>query len=254
MADWSPDRYLRFADERTRAARDLLAQVPHADPAFVVDAGCGPGNSTELLAERWPRATVAGFDTSPAMLAEARTRLPGATFSIADVATYAPDRPVDVLFANAVLQWVPHHVTVLRRLMGTLAPGGALAVQMPDNLGEPSHRLMAETAAAMPFAARLAGAARAPLPPVRTYWNALRPFVRSLDVWHTVYNHPLDGPGALVDFVRSTGLKPFLDPLDEGERADFLAAYEARIAEAYPPADDGRVLFRFPRLFLVAIR
>jgi trans-aconitate 2-methyltransferase len=252
--DWSAAQYLKFEDERTRPARDLLAQVPVEKPRRVVDIGCGPGNSTELLAGRWPRAQISGFDTSPDMLEKARARLPGVAFDLADAADWAPPEPVDVIFANAVFQWLPEHPAVLRRLMRHLAPGGALAVQMPDNLSEPSHRLMRETAAEMRFSTKLASAAREPLPPVSFYYDLLTPLSGKVDIWHTLYNHPLTDAAAIVEWVKSTGLKPFLDPLDGDEKREFLAVYAAKIAKAYPPAADGRVLLRFPRLFIVARR
>ncbi|MCK0196789.1 trans-aconitate 2-methyltransferase [Ancylobacter sp. 6x-1] len=252
--DWNPGLYLTFADERTRPSRDLLAQVPLTAPRRIVDIGCGPGNSTGLLVQRWPQAQTQGIDSSPAMIEEAARTLPGVRFEVADVATWQPEPDTDLLFANAVFQWLPEHPAILQRLLQALPEGGVLAVQMPDNLTEPTHRLMRETAADGPWAQKLRSAARAPLPPVSSYYDLLAPYARHVDIWHTFYNHPLDGPEAVVEWVKATGLRPFLAPLDAGERTAFLSAYTARIADAYPRRVDGKVLLRFPRLFMVAVR
>lgn len=252
--DWSPATYLKFEDERTRAAHDLLARVRSDGARKVVDVGCGPGNSTELLALRYREAEILGVDNSPAMLEEARRRLPKVRFELADAAVWVPDAGVDVVFANAIYQWVPGHLEQLVRVLTALPPGATLAVQMPDNLSEPSHRLMGEVAEAHGWSDRLAGATRNPLPPARGYYDALRPLAARLDIWRTTYHHALRGADAIVEFVRSTGLRPFLDPLSEAERTDFITTYTARIAAAYPPLADGRVLLAFPRLFLVAER
>lgn len=255
MPLWSPAQYLKFEDERTRPARDLLAAVPLAEAAAVVDVGCGPGNSTELLAARFPEAHVTGLDSSPEMLAEARQRLPGATFVEAAAERWTPERPVDLVFANAVMQWVPDHLAVMARLLGGLDPGGVLGVQVPDNHDEPSHRLMREVAAAGPWRAKFAAPiAREPIPSPSVYYDRLKPLSARLDIWHTHYYHPLADAAAIVAWLMSTGLRPFLDRLDADERTAFLADYQARIAAAYPSQVDGKVLLRFPRLFVVAVR
>jgi trans-aconitate 2-methyltransferase len=256
MADWSAEQYLKFEDERTRPARDLLAQVPLQQARTVVDIGCGPGNSTELLVKRWPDAAVTGIDTSADMLRQARERLPAQTFIEANVAHWVPPAEADVLFANAVFQWVPDHLKHLRRLVGKLSPGGALAVQMPDNLDEPSHLMMREVAHSGPWKETLADAARAKevLPRPGAYYDALRPLCQRIEIWHTVYNHVLADATAIVEWVKGTGLRPFIDPLEPAERKEFLREYTARVAAAYLPQADGKVLMRFPRLFVVAIK
>lgn len=255
-ADWNASQYLKFEDQRTRPARDLLAAVPLPDAAFVVDLGCGPGNSTEILAQRFPDAEVLGLDTSPAMLEAARARLPGVTFDLADASTFTLPKPADLIYANAVLQWVPDHATLLPRLMSLLAPGGVLAVQMPDNLEEPSHVAMRETAMSGPWADTLHAATRARtvLPEPGAYYDMLKPHAGAVDLWHTIYNHPLDGIPAIVEWVKGTGLRPFIDPLEGDERVQFLEEYAARLADSYLPRVDGKVLLAFPRFFIVAVK
>ncbi|WP_188584171.1 trans-aconitate 2-methyltransferase [Azorhizobium oxalatiphilum] len=256
MADWNARLYLSFEDQRTRPARDLVAQIPLDAARRVVDLGCGPGNSTELLAARYPEAEVIGIDTSPDMLATARRRLPHTTFIEADVATYSLPQPADIILANAVLQWVPDHQALFPRLLGQLSEGGVLAVQMPDNLNEPTHAGMRKVASEGPWAAKLAEAttARTVLPPASQYYDLLAPLATRVDIWRTTYHHPLESPTAVVEWMKGTGLRPFLDPLDKDEQAAFLAAYEAQIAQDYPPRTDGKVLLAFPRLFIIAGR
>ena len=256
MADWNPALYRRFESERTRPAIELLARVPLAEARCVVDLGCGPGNSTELLAARWPQAEVIGIDSSEAMLASARQRLPQLHFERADVADWQPARAPDLIFANAVLQWVPGHEALFPRLFSLLAPAGVLAVQMPDNLDEPSHRAMRDLAALPPWSPWLADAAALREKPLAAtaYYDLLAPRAAAIDVWHTLYRHPMASPEAIVDWLRSTGLRVFVDPLPEAERAGYLSAYRVRIDAAYPARSDGRRLLDFPRLFIVARR
>jgi trans-aconitate 2-methyltransferase len=256
MSDWSAGQYLKFEDERTRPPRDLLAQVPLTRAARVVDMGCGPGNSTELLVAQFPQAEVIGLDSSPDMLRQARARLPKGTFEQADLSTWTPAPGTDLLFGNAVFQWVPDHPAVLRRLLQALPKGGVLAVQMPDNTDEPALALMREVAAEGPWARHSAvnHAARDELPTPEAYYDLLRPISSQLDIWHTVYNHVMAGPEAIVEWFKGSALRPFLSALDAAQGRDFVAAYTARLAKAYPPRHDGKVLLRFPRLFIVAVR
>lgn len=249
-------QYLAFADERTRAARDLLAQVPLSAARRVYDLGCGPGNSTALLVERFPGAAVTGIDNAQAMLEAARRACPSAEFVAGDLAQWAPVDVPDLLFSNAALHWVPDHLGVMERLVGHLPRGGVLAVQMPDNLAEPSHALMQRVAEEGPWAAKLVAAslAREALPAVEGYYARLKPLFARLDIWHTVYNHPLDGVDGIIAWLMATGLRPYLDPLSAEERADYLARYRALLADAYPLQADGKVLLRFPRLFILGVR
>jgi trans-aconitate 2-methyltransferase len=256
LEDWSAQQYLQFEAQRTRPARDLLAQVPDRPRRRIVDLGCGPGNSTALLAEKLPRAEILGLDSSDDMLNEARARLPDVAFEKADVRLWRGAEPFDLIFANAVLQWIPGHIDLMARLVAQLAPSGCLAVQMPDNFEEPTHRLMRDIAARPPFADKLAGAsaAREAIGAFADYHAALSPHCADIDVWRTTYVHVLPGPDAIVEWLKGTGLRPFLAPLAPNGREAFLAQYRDAIAAAYPPLADGRVLLPFPRLFIVASR
>ncbi|WP_159814216.1 trans-aconitate 2-methyltransferase [Pseudomonas sp. 18058] len=254
---WSAKQYVAFEDERTRPARDLLAAIPTAEARAVVDIGCGPGNSTELLLQRFPEAKICGLDSSPDMIDAARKRLPQLQFEVAEIDQWADAGPFDVIFANAVLQWVPDHAALLPALANKLSAGGSLAIQMPDNLNEPSHRLMREVAANGPWAAKLAGAAgqRTDMASASDYFSMLRPHCARVDVWRTAYHHQLSaGAAGVVEWFKGSGLIPFLSPLTEAERAEYLEQYLGEVARAYPALADGSVLLPFPRLFIVATR
>jgi trans-aconitate 2-methyltransferase len=258
-SDWNPELYRRFEDERTRPARELLARVALTAPTCAYDLGCGPGNSTELLVERFPGAQVVGTDNSDAMLASARQRLPACSFELSDIATWQPasgSPAPDLIYANAALQWVGDHETLLPRLFAALAPGGVLAIQMPDNRDEPTHRLMREVAAMDPWAKDIgdAAAVRTKILSLNAYYDLLAANAAEVDVWRTAYQHPMETPAAIVDWVRGTGLRPFVDPLSPTYRDGFLAEYQRRIAIAYLPRSDRRLLLAFPRLFIVARR
>ncbi|WP_062016662.1 trans-aconitate 2-methyltransferase [Aureimonas sp. AU4] len=257
--DWNPALYTRFEDERTRPARDLLARcrlAPGTGRSRILDLGCGPGNSTELLAERFPDADITGIDTSEAMLRAARERLPRCRFERGDIASVDGEGLFDLVYANASLQWVLGHETLIPRLLRLVAPGGLFAAQIPDNLADPNQTQMRRIAAETPFAAVLGGQSegREEIGSSGAYYDLLRPGSAEVDVWTTIYEHPMEDGGAITRWFRSTGLKPFVDPLDEDLRALFLERYTAAMESAYPARVDGRRLLTFRRLFMVARR
>lgn len=252
---WDPAQYLRFAGERMRPAVDLLARVPAAAPGTVVDLGCGAGNLAPLLAARWPRAQLIGVDSSPEMLARARAAYPQARFEQGDIGAWRPARPVDVLYSNAALHWLDGHQRLFPALLGAVAPGGWLAVQMPHNFNAPSHTSIVETIEQGPWRARLEPLLRRePVAAPGFYWRLLEPRAAELQVWETEYLQVLEGENPVAEYTKGTWLKQFLDPLPGAEREAFEAAYRARVLAWYPPQADGRTLFPFRRLFVVAQR
>ncbi|UXN57288.1 trans-aconitate 2-methyltransferase [Phyllobacterium zundukense] len=255
-ADWSPDQYLKFEDERTRPANDLLSAVPNQDVQFAVDLGCGPGNSTELLVKRYPHAEVHGIDSSADMTAKAKERLPDCEFAVADIDVWQPQRNADLLYANAVMQWLPDHDRLFPRLTGFLSAGGSLAIQMPDNLQEATHVAMREVAADARWAARVtqADATRGEIGTASFYYQLLRPHCQRVDIWRTTYHHTLQGLDGIIEWFKGSALRPYLSLLNSDERADFLDKYRRRLAQSYKPMDDGIVLLPFPRMFIVATR
>jgi trans-aconitate 2-methyltransferase len=253
MTTWDQAQYLKFGEQRTRAAEELLLRIPLMHAARVIDLGCGPGNSTALLRARWPNARLTGVDNSEDMLNRARQDYPELEWQQADVQAFRADGPADVLFANAVFQWLPAHETLFPALFERVAPGGVFAVQMPFNFEEPSHRAMRELPG--PWAQRLAGVrALTPVASASFYYDLLAPHAQSVDIWQTTYQHVMADAHSIVEWVKGTGLRPYLDALDPSERAAYLRGYTEAIDQAYPVRTDGRRLFAFPRLFMVALR
>jgi trans-aconitate 2-methyltransferase len=254
---WSAQQYLAFEEERTRPVRDLLNAVPNQDVRRAIDLGCGPGNSTEVLAARFPDALISGLDSSPDMIEASRKRLPHIRFDLAPIETWLESGQFDVVMANAVLQWIPNHGSLLPHLLTSVAPGGTLAVQIPDNLDEPAHCLMREIAAEQPWSDALAGAAnlRSARHDADWYYSLLRPRCTKLDVWRTTYYHALaGGADAVVEWFKGSGLRPFLAPLADAEQQMFLDRYRSALERAYPALPGGTVLLPLPRLFIVATR
>ncbi|MEO5743998.1 MAG: methyltransferase domain-containing protein [Terracoccus sp.] len=260
---WNPAQYAHFGDFRDRPFRELVARIDATDPTVVVDLGCGPGELTLALADRWPDARVVGVDSSAEMLEAARAKDAADRVEWVQAAAEDWDRAeaggsVDVLVTNATLQWVPSHLRLIPSWVSALAPGGTFAMQVPANFDAASHRLMREVAArhsrADDLAPGLDRAAGTALP--ETYAALLLEVAADVDVWQTTYlqvlQPPADGTHPVLDWVRGTGLRPVLGVLtDPAEREAFVADYEAELEKAYPRRTFG-VLFPFTRTFAVA--
>jgi trans-aconitate 2-methyltransferase len=235
--------------------RDLVAAIPNRDVKTAIDLGCGPGNSTEVLAGAFPGAAITGLDNSPDMIAAARERMPDTRFELADLTTWNEPGPFDVILSNAVMQWVPGHDTLFPRLAGKLSAGGSLAIQMPDNADQPALRLMREIASDGPWAAKLANVARPARQDAVWYYELLKPLCERIDLWRTTYHHVLAGGAAgVVEWFKGSALRPFLTALDDAEQKSFLDRYRTAVEEAYRTMPDGTVLLPFPRMFIVATR
>ncbi len=256
---WNPEHYLKFADHRMRPALDLMERINIPDAKTLYDLGCGPGTVTRLLAERWPGADIIGVDQSPQMLARAAQEAPDIQWLEGDIDSWVFEVPVDLIFSNAALHWCDDHQNLFPGLMENLATGGVLAVQMPKNHEAPSHTLMADVARSGPWAELLVPLMReAPVWSAASYYDLLATQARSIDIWESQYIHILEGADPVFEWVRGTALKPLLDALEGSQkahwRAEFIDDYKQRLRQAYPQRSDGRTLFSFRRLFLIAVR
>ena len=254
MTHWDPTTYLEFSDERSRPFVDLLSRVRAADPRTVVDLGCGPGQLTATLAQRWPNAQVRGLDSSPSMIERAGEHAGDRmSFSVVDARDWRPESPVDVLVSNATLQWIPGHRALLAGWVEALAPGGWLAFQVPGNFEEPSHRLLHELAAEPRFAEATRDVEAPSSFDAETYLGDLATLGLSVEAWETTYLHVLSGEDPVFRWISGTGARPVLQALNDDLRAVFEAEYRARLRRAYPPQPFGTVL-PFRRIFVVAQR
>lgn len=253
---WDAEQYLRYADERSRPFFDLTNRIAATAPNAVVDLGCGPGQLTATLAQRWPGAEVVGVDNSADMIAAATAHAGGLLrFEMADLEAWTPVAPVDVVVANATFQWVPGHLELLPRLVSWLRPGGWLAFQVPGNFRLPSHQLLAQLRLSDRWRAQVGEGAERHLAVAdpATYAALLGDLGCEVDAWETTYLHLLRGADPVVDWVKGTGLRPVLAALDPGDQAAFLAEYAALLCDAYPSRADGITPFPFRRIFVVAV-
>ena len=269
---WDPSQYLKFGNQRLRPALDLLARLPLDQPQRVVDLGCGAGNVTRFIAQRWPQAQVTGVDSSAEMLAKARSALPAAQWIEAGIGAWQPEAPVDLIYSNAALHWLPGHAQLFPALMAKLKPGGVLAVQMPRNWGAPSHTSIDAALDALGLtptqrASINAAKLNTPVSEPAHYYDWLQPHAAQIDMWETLYTHVLTGENAVAEWVKGTALIPVMNGLkalvgagaggmtaDNGLYQRFWADYCARTNAAYPRRSDGMTLLQFRRLFIVSTK
>jgi trans-aconitate 2-methyltransferase len=249
---WSPEQYLKFSQPRLRPAMDLLNRISLDAPQQVYDLGCGAGNVTVAIHERWPNARITGIDNSAPMLAQASKLLPQLQWTLQRLDEWHPDLPADLIYSNAAIQWLPNHEHLLPALINALAPGGVLAVQMPRNFGAPSHTLIAQVARNGSWHQKLASLlGPPPVAEPAVYYSMLSPLACSIDIWESEYLQALSGADPVKEWTKGTALIPFLDRLDASERVAFEDEYARCLRAAYPPRADGITLFPFRRLFIV---
>lgn len=250
---WNPQQYLKFSGHRLRPAIDLLMRIPDFPVRSAADLGAGAGNVTRLIKERWPDAVVVGVEGSAEMVAAGKKAAPAIEWLHQDLGSWQPAEKLDLIYSNAALHWLPDHAGLFPSLMQMVKPGGILAVQMPRNFGAPSHLLIAETALNGPWRGQVEHLVTPP--PVQEpgfYHSLLAPQSENIDIWETEYLQVLEGENPVKEWTKGTWLLPLLAALDEPDRSRFEAAYGERVAAAYPPRGDGKTLFPFRRMFLIA--
>jgi trans-aconitate 2-methyltransferase len=264
MFEWDADLYSQFLQERTRPALELIMRVPLAPQAVskAIDLGCGPGNSSQIVKKRFAQAAVLGVDNSVEMLEQARRDHPDISFALGDIGkfeSFESKDGYDLIFSNAALHWVEDHQSLLPQLFEALKPGGCLAIQMPNNHNEETHKAMRTTA----LLGKSQGLWQADLTAVRQevpvlsaeqYYEILLPLANHIDIWQTRYYHVMDGAQGVAKWLSGTGMRPFLAPLDTNEQGCFLKLYCDEINRTLPPRSDGKTLMPFPRLFVVAVK
>lgn len=254
MVDWDPKLYQTYKGKRLRPVLELLGQIGSHSFDRIMDIGCGPATSTSVLAHTFPKANICGIDSSADMIKQAKSALPTAQFNVVDIDAWEPNRKFDLIFANAVLHWLNDHETLIGKMAGALHRHGVFAVQMPDNMDQPSHRAILELVTSLRWQARLHSQMkmRCMVHPAADYYQWLSKYFSSVNIWRTEYQQVMASHEAIVEWVKGAALRPYLSVLDEEETTAFLEDYTTLVRQSYPVCDNGSVLFPFPRLFWVA--
>lgn len=256
MSPWNANHYLRFGSERTRPAHDLVSRIELENPARVVDLGCGPGNSTQVLWERWPESHVVGIDSSQQMIQAASKSHPSREWYLGRAETWKSEKPFDVVFSNAAFQWLADHEQLMQHCASLSAPGGAIAFQIPCDRYSPIRRDIDDIASDPRWISRMREPMNAlTMHPAGFYYNVLSPLVERLDIWETEYFHVMENTDSIIDWISSTGLRPYLEALEkEADREEFVDRLRAKVADSYPLSENGSVLYPFRRLFVIGYR
>ncbi|MBW4634756.1 MAG: methyltransferase domain-containing protein [Iphinoe sp. HA4291-MV1] len=257
MPTWDVNLYLQFANERTQPSLDLITRIAVSrPPKRILDVGCGPGNSTEIIRRQWSPSDIIGLDNSPEMIAAASIAYPEEKWILADIVTWTADTPFDIVFSSSTLQWVPNHASVFVHLLKQVAPNGVFAVQMPMHCKLAVFQLMLEIADDPVWKSQMHKAKGALIVEKPSfYYNILQPLASRIDLWETEYYHVMDSHESIMKWVSGAPLRPFLEALeDEEQKLRFQERLHAGLVQAYPQQKDGRVLFPFPRLFILAYR
>lgn len=254
MADWNSAGYLKFVNERTQPAVDLINRIDKENPLKIIDIGCGPGNSTEVLAKRFPNAKILGADNSPNMIEAAEKKYPNLQFVLCDASKdlISLDNDFDIVFSNACIQWIPNHNELLKNMMGLLRQGGVLAVQTPMNYNEPIHQIIGEVSASEKWASRFPNKRIFYNLSQSGYYDLLSDISADFVLWQTTYFHKMKSHGDIMEWYRSTGLRPYLDVLSEDDKHEFERDVYDKLTAAYPKQKNGEIIFRFPRFFFIA--
>jgi trans-aconitate 2-methyltransferase len=254
VLEWDPEQYLQFEHERTQPSIDLVARIPLEDPKTIIDIGCGPGNSTQILRKRWPQADIIGLDKSEKMIERARRDYPDQTWIVGDASTLAPDRKYDLVFSNAAIHWIQDHHRLVPRLFQIVARDGILAIQVPANHESPLYRIILNASRSSKWSAFTSGCeGLITYHTAEYYYDELASLTKYLALWETTYYHILKSHQDLVAWYKSTAMKPILESLPtDDNREEFLQAVLTACKEQYPLQSDGRILYPFKRLFFTA--
>ncbi|NLJ31277.1 MAG: methyltransferase domain-containing protein [Clostridiales bacterium] len=256
MADWNSSEYLKFGNERTQPAIDLVNRIDCENPKKILDIGCGPGNSSKVLAQRYPDADILGIDNSPAMIEAAKIQHPDIRFMQCDANRdlRTMDRDFDIIFSNACIQWIPDHDTLLKNMMCLLKPGGIIAIQTPMNYQEPIHQIIKEISASHKWSSQFENPRIVYNLTQSEYYDLLSNIASDFCMWETTYFHKMKSHGDIIKWYRATGLRPYLNVLSEADKINFEKDIYDKLITAYPKQKNGEIIFRFPRFFFTAIK